>query len=183
MSSAATQRPSGEKPNEPPSPSVEIVVRTHRFKEIEDLRQAGANQVVAEEFESAIEIFTRVLAAYHVPRNVIRAETRTLRGEAYRMLRSASLATVSEAVLEALEAGTADIYRIAAEGRADGRTLTELDLRRQTGTSVIAVVRGEQSHSNPSADLRLESGDSLVLVGSHQEIDRAFQFLDGDAIA
>ncbi|MGB5401893.1 MAG: replication protein RepA, partial [Thermoanaerobaculia bacterium] len=30
------------------SPNVEIVVRTHKFKEIEDLRGAGANQVVAE---------------------------------------------------------------------------------------------------------------------------------------
>jgi len=163
------------------SPNVEILVRTHKFKEIEDLREAGANQVVAEEFESAIEIFTRVLTAYHIPRNVIRAETRALRGEAYRMLRSAPLGQTFEAVLEALEAGTTDIYRIASEGRAASRTLRELDLRRQTGASVIAVVRGEQSHPNPSSDLRLEPGDCLVLVGSHEEIDRAFQFLDGDA--
>lgn len=45
---------------------------------------------------------------------------------------------------------------------------------------MIAVVRGEQSHPNPSSDLRLENGDCLVLVGSHEEIDRAFQFLDSD---
>ena len=121
------------------SPNVEILVRTHKFREIEDLRKAGANQVVAEEFESAIEIFTRVLAAYHIPRNVVRAETRVLRGEAYRMLRSAPLGQASEAVLEALEAGTTDIYRIAREGRADGRTLTELDLRRLTGTETTAT--------------------------------------------
>ncbi len=163
------------------SPNVEILVRTHKFKEIEDLREAGADQVVAEEFESAIEIFTRVLTAYHVPRNVIRAETRALRGESYQMLRNAPLGQSLEAVLEALEAGTTDIYRIASEGRAVGRTLRDLDLRRQTGTSVIAVVRGEQSHPNPSSDLRLESGDCLILVGSHEEIDRAFRFLDGDA--
>ena len=164
------------------APSVEIVVRTRRFTVIEGLRKAGANQVVAEEFESAIEIFTRVLAAYHVPRNVIRAETRVLRGEAYRMLRSAPLGPVSEAVLEALEAGTTDIYRISAEGRAAGRTLKELDLRGQTGSSVIAVVRGEQSHPNPSSDLILEPGDCLVLVGNHEEIDCAFRFLDSDSL-
>ena len=73
------------------SPSVEIIVRTHKFREIDDLCEAGADQVVAEEFESAIEVFTRVLNAYHVPRNVIRAETRALRGEAYQMLRSAPI--------------------------------------------------------------------------------------------
>jgi CPA2 family monovalent cation:H+ antiporter-2 len=163
------------------SPDIEILVRTSRFKEIESLREAGANQVVAEEFESAIEIFTRVLTAYHVPRNVIRAETRALRGEAYKMLRHAPLSQAFEAVLEALEAGTTDIYRISSEGGAAGRTLRDLDLRRQTGTSVIAVVRGEQSYPNPSSDLRLEPGDCLVLVGGHEEIDRAFRFLDGNA--
>ncbi|MDH3253774.1 MAG: cation:proton antiporter [Acidobacteriota bacterium] len=162
------------------APTVEIVVRTARFTEIEGLRSAGANQVVAEEFESAIEIFTRVLEAYHVPRNVIRAQTRVLRGEAYEMLRSAPIGRASEAVLAALEAGTTDIYRITSESRASGRTLAQLHLRRESGANVIAVVRGERSHPNPSSDMLLESGDCLVLVGSHEEIDGAFQFLDGE---
>lgn len=161
------------------SPAVEILVRTDKFREIEDLREAGADQVVAEDFESAIEIFTRVLTSYHIPRNVIRAETRALRGEGYEMLRSAPIGKAFEAVLEALEAGTTDLYRISAGGPAAGRSLGELALRRETGTSVIAVVRGEESHPNPSSDLRLEAGDCLVLVGAHQQIDRAFRFLDG----
>jgi CPA2 family monovalent cation:H+ antiporter-2 len=161
------------------APEVEVVVRTPRFTEIEQLVGAGADQVVAEEFESAIEVFTRVLAAYHVPRNIIRAQTRVLRGETYQMLRSAPLGPASEAVLEALEAGTTDIYRISAGGRGAGATLMDLDLRRQAGASVIAVVRGEQSHPNPSSDFALHDGDCLVLVGSHEQIDRAFRFLDG----
>lgn len=160
------------------APKVEVVVRTRMFTEIEELRQAGADQVVAEEFESAIEIFTRVLAAYHVPRNVIRAQTRVLRGEGYEMLRAEPEGEASQAVLEALEAGTTDIYRITSESAIAGRTLRQLDLRRRTGTSVIAVVRGEESHPSPPADVELEAGDCLVLVGSHEQIDRAFQFLD-----
>ncbi len=162
------------------APGVEILVRTPRFTEIEALRTAGATQVVAEEFVSAIEIFTRVLAAYHVPRNVIRAETRALRGEAYEMLRSTPLGAASEAVLAALEAGTTDLYRVAADGPTAGRSLRDLDLRRRTGTSVIAVVRGETSHANPPSDMTLEAGDCLVLVGSYEQIDRAFRFLDGE---
>lgn len=120
-----------------------------------------------------------MLTAYHIPRNVIRAETRLLRGEAYRMLRSAPLDLAYEAVLEAVEAGTTDIYRVAPDGPAAGRTLRQLDLRRETGASVIAAVRGEESLPSPPADLRLEPGDSLVLVGGHEEIDRAFRYLDG----
>lgn len=60
---------------------------------------------------------------------------------------------------------------------AAGKTLSDLDLRRHTGASVIAVVRGETSRPNPSPEFVLEPGDDLVLVGSHEQVDRAFAHL------
>ena len=160
------------------NPGVEILVRTRQVQEIEELTRLGADQVVAEEFEAAIEIFTRVLERFHVPRNVVRAQTRLLRGEGYRMLRSASLREgVSEAVLSALAAGTTDVFRVEEGSAAAGRTLRELDLRRQSGASVIALVRGETTYPNPSPEQTLEPGDDLVLVGSHAEVDAAWAAL------
>ncbi|MCB1056416.1 MAG: cation:proton antiporter [Acidobacteria bacterium] len=160
------------------NPTAEIVVRTRRVGEIEELRGLGADEVVAEEFETAIEIFTLVLRRYHVPRNVIRAQTRVLRGEGYAMLRTPALgAGVSEAVLDALAAGTTEIFQLAPGSPAAGRSLRELDLRHRTGATVIAVVRGEVPNPNPAPDTVLEGGDCLVLVGSHEEIDRAFTVL------
>ena len=160
------------------NPAVEIIVRTRLVQEIEDLRRLGASQVVAEEFEAAIEIFTRVLERFHVPRNVVRAQTRLLRGEGYAMLRAPSLREgVSDAVLGALAAGTTDVFRVEEGSAAAGRTLSELDLRRRCGASVIALVRGEKTYPNPSPEQRLEPGDDLVLVGSHAEVDTAFSLL------
>jgi CPA2 family monovalent cation:H+ antiporter-2 len=162
------------------NPTVEVVVRTRRITEIEELRRLGADEVVAEEFETAIEIFTRVLQRYHVPRNVVRAQTRVLRGDGYRMLRAPGQGEgVSEAVLDALEAGTTDIFRLDRESPAAGRSLRDLDLRQRTGATVLAVVRNDKPHPNPGADTVIEAGDDLVLVGSHVEIDRAFDLLGG----
>jgi CPA2 family monovalent cation:H+ antiporter-2 len=161
------------------APRAQIIVRTRLMRDIESLLAAGADQVVAEAFESAIEVFTRVLDRYHVPRNVIRAQTRVLRGEGYRMLRAPSLdRTVSQAVMDALAAGTTDLYLLDAESAVPGRSLRELDLRRRSGATVIAVVRDGTSHLNPEPDLSLAGGDCLVLMGSHQEIDRAFDLLE-----
>jgi CPA2 family monovalent cation:H+ antiporter-2 len=163
------------------NPNTQILVRSRRSGVIDDLQQLGADQVVAEDFETAIEIFTRVLRRYRVPRNVIRAQTRVLRGEGYAMLRAPALTEgVSEAVLEALAAGTTDLYRLDADSPAVGQSLRDLDLRRRTGATVIAVVRGETPHPSPLPDTLLESGDTLVLVGSHEEIDRAFEVLGGE---
>ena len=169
------------------NPAVEIVVRTRRITEIEELQTLGADRVVAEEFETAIEIFTLVLHRYHVPRNVVRAQIRVLRGEGYQMLRSPGRGKgVSEAVLDALEAGPTDVFRLERGSPVAGRSLRDLDLRRRTGATVLAVVREEEPLPNPGADTVLEAGDNLVLVGSHAEIDRAFDLLggregDGDA--
>lgn len=166
------------------APRLHLLVRTRLVAEIERLRAAGADEVIAEEFESSIEIFTRVLETYRVPRNVVRAQIRVLRGEDYRMLRApATGSRVSAAVLDALAAGTTEVARIDPESPAAGCTLGELDLRRRTGASAIAVVRGEQSRTNPPADYRLEAGDDLVLVGSHSEIEAAFALLEGEGAA
>ena len=165
------------------NPDARILVRTRAVAQIEALHAQGADEVIAEEFESAIEIFTRVLERYHVPRNVIRAQTRVLRGEGYHMLRAPSRsAGATAAVLRALEAGTTALHRLEPESPAAGRGLKQLDLRRLTGATVIAVVRGEESYTNPGPELTLEVGDVLVLVGSHAQLEAAMALLEaGDA--
>ncbi|HEV8241033.1 MAG TPA: cation:proton antiporter [Thermoanaerobaculia bacterium] len=165
------------------NPNVHIIVRTRSHGHVEELRRCGADEVIAEELEAAIEIFTSVLAEYHVPRNVIHAQVRLLRGEGYRMLRGPSLrGEVSQALLDVLAAGTTDIYRLEPKSPAAGRTLRELELRQRTGATVIAVVRDGTPLPNPDGELHLEAGDTLVLVGSHAEIERAFALLEPPAI-
>ena len=43
--------------------------------------------------------------------------------------------------------------------------------------TVIAVVRNEKTWSGPGADFRLQGHDVLVLVGNHQAIDQALDYL------
>jgi CPA2 family monovalent cation:H+ antiporter-2 len=162
------------------NPELHIVVRTRQLSQIEELRRCGADEVIAEEFESAIEIFTRVLQRYHVPRNVIRTQTRLLRGEGYRMLRSPAMrGGISAELMEALEAGTTELFRLAEDSPAVGKTLRDLDLRSRTGATIIAVVRDDTPIPSPAPDVALAAGDTLVLVGSHEQVDRAMDLLEG----
>lgn len=54
---------------------------------------------------------------------------------------------------------------------AAGRTLTELDLRHRWGVAVAAVRRGESLFPNPEPTLRLEAGDTLVLLGTRAQLE------------
>jgi CPA2 family monovalent cation:H+ antiporter-2 len=161
------------------NPDIFVIVRSRFAAEIEDLLRAGADDVIPEEFETSIEIFTRVLEKYHVPRNVVDAEVKVLRGECYGMLRGAcsAIRPVTERIADLLAAGTAETYFVGRGAWPARKTLGELDLRGRTGATVIAVVRGPDSFTSPGADFRLEEQDTLVLVANHRDIDRAFTFL------
>jgi CPA2 family monovalent cation:H+ antiporter-2 len=165
------------------APGAQILARTRRLREAEPVLRAGADRVVAEEYESAIEIYTWVLDQLHVPRNVIAAHTRVLRGEDYRLLRgeAATPAGISRAVADALAGGTTDVFRVTEGTAAAGRDLRELDLRQRTGATVLAVVREDRPLVPPPSDLRLLPGDALVLVGAHAQIEDAFALLEREA--
>ena len=158
--------------------NLRILAVVQDTEEVERLASLGADRVISVEFESALEVLHETLESYHVPRNVVRAQTRVLRGEDYRMLRSSKLSEgANRAVLDALTEGTTEIVRILDGSPAAGASLRELDLRNRSGASVIAVVRDTTPHPNPDPDHLLQPGDDLVLVGGHAAMERAFALL------
>lgn len=58
-----------------------------------------------------------------------------------------------------------------------GRTLRDLDLRRQIGVSVLAVSRAGKIHFNPSPDLRIYPGDRIVLLCPPEAASAAVEHL------
>ncbi len=61
-----------------------------------------------------------------------------------------------------------------------GETLADASLRQQTGVSVIAIQRGEETLANPEPDERIEPGDVLVTLGTRAEQDELDALLAGD---
>ena len=159
-----------------------IIVRTRYVAEIDRLYALGANQVIPEEFETSVEIFARVLQEYHLPRNVISLQVDLIRKEHYGTLRGLRLQGKRLDELSQFLAGTTTDTLLIMEGSpAVGQTLAGLEVRQKSGVTVIAVVRDGQSFHNPSPDFRLASGDILVLLGSHKELDEAMWLLSPPA--
>ena len=160
------------------NPSIFILVRTRYAAEVDELLKLGADQVIAEEFETSIEIFSRVLHQYHVPGNVIANQISLVRFDGYKMLRGLSLDQEKIGRLAALfAAATVDNVQVQPESASIGRTLKDLDLRRSTGATVIAIVRNGEAITNPGIDFRLVMDDILVLLGAHKELDAAVELL------
>ena len=159
---------------------IHIVVRTRYTSEITELHELGANEVIPEEFETSIEIFSRVLQHYGIARPVIEDEIQKIRNQGYEMLRSPSLPKQVEIanLNAALQDAVTQTVRLTEGSPVVGKTLGEIDLRKESGATVIAVVRDGATKINPGANYRLEVDDSVVVLCSANKIDRAIRVLE-----
>jgi CPA2 family monovalent cation:H+ antiporter-2 len=162
------------------NPSLSIIVRTRYVSEAKDLQETGANEVVAEEFETSVEIFTRVLRELLVPRNVIAIQVDLVRREGYGMLRGLSMPPrLKDQLAQILAASAVDNIQLLEGWRAIGETLAGLRLRELTGAGLVAVIRDGKATTNPHPDWRFALGDILVVIGAHREVDAAERLLSG----
>jgi len=160
------------------NPSIFILIRTRYAAEVDELYRIGADQVIPEEFETSVEIFSRVLHEYHVPSNVIANQIQLVRLEGYKMLRGLSLDQENLGRIASFFAGaTVDNILIEPKSPAAGRTLRELDIRKKTGATVIAVARNGEAVTNPGPDFALQPDDIVVLLGAHRDLDQAVNLL------
>lgn len=166
------------------NPDIYIIVRTRYLGEVDDLHALGANEVIPEEFVASVEIFSRVLNIYNVPRNVVDDHIEDIRKGGYMALRkmdtarrllSEELPMLSEIVTES--------YLLKGPSRFVGRSISDLRLRSKTGATVMAIKRGETVHQNPDADFVFEEGDIILLVGRPSDIGRAVEYIESDESA
>ena len=66
---------------------------------------------------------------------------------------------------------------VPAHGAVVGQTLRELNLRRETGATIVALERGGAEHYEVPPDLPLSPGDHLLLVGERAQLEAAEQCL------
>jgi TrkA domain protein len=63
---------------------------------------------------------------------------------------------------------------IVDEGSAVvGQSLLESDLRKRTGASVVAILRGDEVLANPAVGTRFAVGDTVVVIGTPSQTDAA----------
>ena len=165
------------------NPKIYIVVRTRYISEITELLKLGADEVIPEEFETSIEIFSRVLLRYGVDRHIIENQIERVRRQGYEMLRSPSLQRVEMSNLnQALHAATTENIKLSQDSPIVGKTLGELDLRGKTGATLMAVVRGDDTKIGPGANYKLAESDILILFGKPENIERAIKLLQPDEL-
>ncbi len=161
------------------NPNVHVIVRTRYMREIGSLVKLGSGEVVPEEFETAIEVFTRVLRRYLVPRDVIEREVRTVRSQYDDMFRPLPDTGVRvEDISRFLTDVTLVVMRVEPGAPATGDPLSDVRFRERSGATVVAIQRdGGGLVASPSGDEVLHAGDTILVMGRTDQLERAATLL------
>ncbi|MFT7035158.1 MAG: CPA2 family monovalent cation:H+ antiporter-2 [Cyclobacteriaceae bacterium] len=161
------------------SQTVYIIVRTRFVKEIEENLKTGANEVIPEEFETSVEIFSKVLLKYLIPIQQIQEFTDQIRSQNYEMFRNTGhLAARQKGIhLDIPDATFVTLPVIQSTNKIVGKTLRETDLRKHYGINVIAIKRNDLFLSNIRPDEVISQGDILYVFGTTEAVSTVSKFL------
>ena len=153
------------------NPGLTIIVRTRYVSEAKDLQTLGANEVIAEEFETSVEIFTVVLNKYFVPRDQIETFIHDVRADGYQMLRSRSAiqGTLPDLVRH-IPHITITSLTVEPGSVLDGVSLGGYNLRKRTNLLILAIQRGPETITSLSGETQLLAGDITIIYALPEDI-------------
>ncbi|WP_431065597.1 cation:proton antiporter [Methylotuvimicrobium sp.] len=157
-------------------PDLPVMVRTRDEVHVDELRQAGATEVVPEVLEAGLMIASHALLLLNVPFNRVVRRMQQQRAGRYRLLRE--LYPGEDASLDTPDTLTADGLRsilIVAGSKGVGKKLSEFVF---DDVTISSLVRQGNREENP-LDVVIAEGDVVVLFGAPGNLDSAERLLLG----
>jgi len=146
-----------------------ILVRTKHVEDIEELYRLGASQVIPEEFETAIDLFERVLTNFLLPQNEINNTIAHIRDDHYGIFYEKK-DNEKFNILKEIPNIEITALRVNEGSVLTGKTLSESKLRNNYGITLVALKRNDNLLDHPSSGTRLMSGDIAYILGKPEQI-------------
>jgi CPA2 family monovalent cation:H+ antiporter-2 len=159
------------------APDVMIVARAHYVQELDQLFAAGATEVVAEEFESTIDLFSTVLRVFGTPHEAIAHFADLMRMEGYEFTRAAEELPLDPWLSEVLQEVSTEWIEVPETMRGE-HSILDLQIRFRTGVSILAVRRAGATTVNPPPEFAIRANDSLLVLASSTGLRQLRELLE-----
>ena len=147
------------------NPDIHIIVRTRFVRNVEELYELGADEVIPEEFETSIEMFSRVMDYYNKDVDEILDTIDTLRSDHYNTFRCVSPEEITAKLSERLtnlNVGSLNVNR--------KKPLNEYDFSKYDLT-VTSIIRNNKTLVGFSPNFPLEIDDLILFTGDPEDIN------------
>lgn len=157
------------------SSTVHIIVRTRFITEVEENLRLGADEVIPEEFETSVEIFTRVLNQYFIPQKIVKQFIRALRADNYEMFRGVMKRSPLQKLTEQFPNLTTASFIVDKEGHGiTGKSIAETNIRQRFGVTLIGVKRDNEINTQIGPETKILLGDTVFVFGKPEDLEHFY---------
>jgi len=149
-----------------------IIVRVTHIVDVEQFYKLGADQVLPEKLEIAIDMLNRILVKRLLPQKEV--------NRILTHIRNINLGAFSEkdiinqpSILDEFSNINISTVKVEPGSPIEGRSLIETDLRKKTGVTLLAIKRGSEIVEHPVPETVFESDDIAFLLGNSEQINFA----------
>jgi CPA2 family monovalent cation:H+ antiporter-2 len=160
------------------APKLPIIVRASTEDGTKRLMQLGAQDVIHPELEGGLEIVRHTLLQLGFPLREIYRYTDAVRHDHYDLqINTEEEHRLLHNLLDAASSIEIKWFRLSEGNPLVGQTLVNTNLRAQTGSSIVAILRQGQLIANPKSITIFETGDRVGFIGDKEEIEAVEKLL------
>lgn len=151
--------------------SIFIVARTRYLNQANNLIQNGANEVIPEELEASIEIFSKILHAFLLPEQEIQHFVQTVRSKNYALFQTQKELVGNLKTSQIPDFNIQCFHVNTSNPNIINRSLSEVHLRRDYGITVLAISRNRIVNAKIQADTQIKPGDLIFVYGETKAVN------------
>jgi CPA2 family monovalent cation:H+ antiporter-2 len=153
-----------------------IIVRTKHVTDIDKLYKLGADQVIPEEFETAIELFKRILTQRLVPKKEIDTILAKIRDDNYGIFLEKE---EKQKILKLKEFPNIEIasHKLDDDSPIIDKSLLETQFRKMYEVTLVAILRNDALIEHPKPNTVFQKGDIIYIMGRPEQIAIAVERL------
>jgi K+:H+ antiporter len=154
------------------SDSVYLVVRTRYVKETSELIALGADEVIPEEFETSVQIFTNVLQNFLVPEDDIDLFIEKIRADNYQLFKGELKRPKTYRPTELADFNITCLRMNTDTTKFLGKSLKKLNLRAEYGINILGIKRKNEMLESVQPEEKLKQGDLIYVQGKQSKIEQ-----------
>ena len=151
------------------NPDIHIIVRTKYLKNIEEVIEAGADEVIPKEFETSILMFTRIMDYYNKDMDEIAEAVNDLRSDNYDAFRSVSSEDVSAYLSNSFTEVELDSIRVYNDAHISDFPFEKNNL------TITSVIRDNSTIIHIDDNFQFLEDDIILFTGLRYDINNFFE--------
>ncbi len=163
------------------NPDLHIITRVNNTEHFAAFHQLGIYEIIQPEFEAGLEIIRQAMLHLDVPSSEVRGFIDDIRQELYAPIKKPSseyqrIAKLREASAQLMELNWIDLPQ---NSPTVNKSIKELQIRHQTGASIVGILREGEIITNPGAESCFQMGDIVAVLGDRHQVEKVRQIFEG----